>query len=216
MVEIRELTGDDANLLSALAALHCACLPGSAITKLGPDYAASFYRMLTRSETDRVLAAIDDGAIVGGLVLSEGPTTLSRRMLTSTPLVFYLVGKFRSVTLPMLTGKSSGTSAPPAAASHFEEPIGDAELARIESMPELVHLFVDPRRRGEGLGEDLVSRCTALCREEGVPEYFVKTSADEGNAAVKFYDRLGFEKLGTLIKQGRSFVGFVRDTAATA
>jgi hypothetical protein len=39
----------------------------------------------------------------------------------------------------------------------------------------------------------------------------VKTMTEDGNRAVQFYERLGFKKLGIVEKQGRQFVGFVRD-----
>jgi hypothetical protein len=207
MTEFREVRGDETGLLASLATLHCACLPASAITKLGPGYAVHFYRMLARSASDHVLAAIDEGTTKGGLVLSERPGVLTRRMLTRTPLILYLIARLRSVTLPMLTGSPASVASPPLG----EPVISPQGLERIETMPELVHLFVAPASRGEGLGEALVARCTALCRNEGVPSYFVKTRTEDGNRAVQFYERLGFKKLGIVEKQGRQFVGFVRD-----
>ena len=48
----------------------------------------------------------------------------------------------------------------------------------------------------------------ALLAARGVHTYYVKTLDDPGNRAIAFYEREGFERIGTRIEAGRRFVEF--------
>ncbi len=51
-------------------------------------------------------------------------------------------------------------------------------------------LYVDPRFRGRAVGESLLRRTAALCRERGGD--YLGLSVDTGNAsAIRFYERIG-------------------------
>lgn len=51
-------------------------------------------------------------------------------------------------------------------------------------------LFVDPRFRGRAVGESLLRRTAALCRQAG--GVYLRLSVDTGNAsAIRFYERIG-------------------------
>ncbi len=51
-------------------------------------------------------------------------------------------------------------------------------------------LYVDPRFRGRAIGEKLLQRTAALCRQEG--GVYLRLSVDTGNAAaIRFYERSG-------------------------
>src|SRR5215468_11379602 len=74
-----------------LAALHCACLPDSQVSQLGIAYATAFYRYVSRSPQEKAFVSRADTEIIGGCVLSLSPTTLRRRLLLHTPLVFHAI-----------------------------------------------------------------------------------------------------------------------------
>jgi GNAT superfamily N-acetyltransferase len=57
---------------------------------------------------------------------------------------------------------------------------------------------VDPSRQGEGLGAELMRPVLATCDRDGLPAYLESSNARN----VPFYERLGFEVLGTIQSGG--------------
>jgi ribosomal protein S18 acetylase RimI-like enzyme len=61
----------------------------------------------------------------------------------------------------------------------------------------LYYLATDPRRRGEGIGRSLVAAAEARLLELGCPKVMLMVRPDN-TAVLDFYDRLGFEREGTV------------------
>ena len=59
---------------------------------------------------------------------------------------------------------------------------------------EVFVLYLDPKRRGEGIGTKLLDFLTAIQREKGAKEQWV--SVQKGNMkGIPFYEKRGFEKI---------------------
>lgn len=62
------------------------------------------------------------------------------------------------------------------------------------SLPKIANLAVSPLARQQGIGTELVNRCIDISRHWGYDDSFL-TVEPENTAAVKFYQRMGFEPL---------------------
>ena len=65
-------------------------------------------------------------------------------------------------------------------------------ILRSEGTAEMKRLFVDPARRGQGVGNALVERIESEAAREGVVVLFLETGI-KSNEALKLYRRRGFE-----------------------
>ena len=77
-----------------------------------------------------------------------------------------------------------------------------------EKAPEITYVFTNPQFRGRKLGRRLIERVDELLRARGIDVYYVKTLDDPGNRVIAFYEREGFERIGTRDEAGRRFVEF--------
>jgi putative acetyltransferase len=62
-------------------------------------------------------------------------------------------------------------------------------------VPELTYLAVSPSRRGRGVGRQLVETFRDAIRDAGHSRFELSVDADNRDAA-RFYERLGFERVG--------------------
>jgi len=76
--------------------------------------------------------------------------------------------------------------------------------------PEITYIFTNRSVRNRGLGHRLIERVDAFMASQGVDAYFVRTLDDPSNRALGFYDRHGFDRIGTHSEGGRAFVDFER------
>lgn len=162
--------------VDVLARLHESVLPDSRLSLFGRRYLASCYRYFLRSPDELVFIARAGKGIVGGGFVSLAPRTLSRRLLTRTPL------------LGEIAMRPLGRGARRVAAdliSSSAEPSTTGE-------PELVAIFVAPEWRGQGIGEAICRAIEPELAQRGARSYRVRTERDPANRAIAFYRRLGF------------------------
>jgi ribosomal protein S18 acetylase RimI-like enzyme len=84
--------------------------------------------------------------------------------------------------------------------------LGRRLLARGGHKPEVTQIFTDAKRRGEGLGAQLLRTCEGVLRRRGVRGYFVHTHRDDNEAGIRFYRREGFEVIGESRSFGEAFL----------
>lgn len=183
-----------------LAAMHVQCLPGSIVAFLGPRYCSRFYRYLANSTAEHLFVERHHGVVVGACTLSVSAPTLTRRLLTGTPLLLYLPGALmrRARSDPM--GASDSRSRP---------------TRRHATVPEVVWLFTAPSQRRRGVASRLLRRVEAFLTERGVPRYAVVTGSDDP-ATAAFYEKEGFVMEGSVARWGRSLRLLVRTHGRTA
>ena len=167
----------DEQTIRGVAELQAAVLPTSLISRLGTGFVREFYRFANRSPKEIVLWRSDDSGVVGVCVVSLDPGSLTRRLLFQTSLAF------RLLRLPIRTLLRQLMPA-----SNAADKIGD--------MPELILLFTRAEKRSQGIGSQLVMECESQLARRGVRKYYVKTFDAEGDRAVAFYLREGFEDCG--------------------
>ena len=98
-----------------------------------------------------------------------------------------------------------GASDDPARNPLFADIAYFAELADLTlSFPAHLHINLDARARGQGIGANLVRVFCAQLARVGVPGVHVVTSTASRNRS--FYARLGFQPLRTVVSKGGSIV----------
>ena len=185
--------------IEELARLHVACLDDSTIGALGIAYVRSFYRYVTRSETEIVVVERNRaGRIVAAAVVSLEPATLTRRLLRHTSLLWSAVANASRLTaLLWPPGRSRARS------------VSRGTGVR-STTPEMLLLFTSGEERRNGRGGALVDQAERRLRERRVSEYQVMTVADASSPAFAFYLARHFTPSGTSFRLGKSFQVFTR------
>jgi len=172
-----------------LSAIHCQCLPDSMVSRIGQDYARSFYRYIAASTDELAFLERDGNTVVSACIVSLAPATLERRLLRHTPLLLRAPLAIRRLPLRSMAAKALGRDG----GGGVEQPDG----------PELLLIFTVAALRSTGIGAATLARCEQELRRRGHARYFVKTLDDPGNRAVPFYRRHGFNQLGTRVNHGK-------------
>jgi ribosomal protein S18 acetylase RimI-like enzyme len=169
--------------VEAVARLHCASLTGL-LTRLGEPAARAFYSGCVGTDLAIGFVAVDQ-SVVRGLVLgSVHPDRLDREVLRRNPLGT-LAGLARGIArhpslLAWLVGGMRGS----------DEDTYDRRAA------ELKYLAVAADQRGGGTGRLLVEAFSKAMREAGVEAYELSVD-DDNRAAIDFYEKLGFRRVGS-------------------
>jgi ribosomal protein S18 acetylase RimI-like enzyme len=183
------------------AALHIAGQPGAFLTSLGPSVLTALYRALPASTAGFGFAAVD--AAQGSAVPLLGFVSAT----TSVPRLFVEVGVRLAPALlaqlarqPSLAGRSLQTALYPL-------------LVRGEAGPppaELLSIMVQPARRSQGIGAQLLARLVATCRKREIALLDVTVDA-ANDGAQRFYAHHGFQPHRRFTLYGRDMVQFRLD-----
>ena len=190
--------------LVRLGELHARCIDDSLPALLGPRFAARLYAFLQSSASEHILCARVDGRVESAVVVSESPEDLQARIARAT-LLHLVPASLRA----MLTRAAFWRFL---AGALRDSLAGGTEP---EHSPEITYVFTNPQLQGRKLGKGLIARVDAWMIERGIGAYYVKTLDDPTNRAVDFYQREGFERIGTRAEAGRRFVEF-RKTLVSA
>lgn len=145
---------------------------------------------MAASSAECLAVAFDaQGLPVGASVTSFLPVTLLRRALLASPLSLWLL-----VNLNKLPWRS----------------VGESSAHGLQTLPELMFLFVSPGLRSCGTGRELVLLTHNAVFACGGLELSVMTEEHDGNRAVDFYQRLGYGLRARARKFGKPFLVFTR------
>lgn len=161
--------------LERLGQLQVTVLADSLVSRLGPRYAAAYWRFADADPGGFALLDRDsDGTILGAASVSFRPDRLLVTLVLRTPLLFAL--------LPQLTRRWVWKTA--------------IEMLRpapsvLEPLPEVVMLMTDPTRRRLGSGRRLLLGVESRLRQRGINRYCVHTGPSQAEA-LAFYRAQGF------------------------
>lgn len=182
------------SIVNKLAQLHSETLPNSLPAQLGLRYLERFYQSVENGRDEIILSNIHQDELLGGLLLSFAPETLTRRIILKTLTTFVpaFMRQFltnanfrRQFIVVLLHG------------SH-------------EPAPEVVYLFVKPNHQGEGIGRGLIQAATAVAKARNCQSIFVKSLADNSDGAQQFYRSLGFQEIAPRHSGSGDFISFFR------
>ncbi len=176
--------------IARLARMHVDALPESMVSLFGEPYARAFYRYCASSAEELLLVERERGELSGACLVSLMPDTLSRRLLTRTPLLLFAPLAARRLPLrAMLQGMLRGAARP-------------AEPSTPRA-PEILLIFTIPEARSQGLGARLLARCEQELLSRGLQQLLVRTRDDPANRAIKFYERAQFKRIAARSKHGK-------------
>ncbi len=187
------------------ARLHIAGQPGTFLTALGPGVLTALYRALPQTHAGFGFAATDDtGALLGFVSATTGVGKLFAEIGTRQvgtllpPLVRQLARhpaliwrSVQTVAYPLLVG--GGEAGPPPA--------------------ELLSIMVEPNRRGQGTGAQLLAALVAACQTRAIALLDVTVDADNAGAQ-RFYMRHGFVHHHDFTLYGRRMAQYRLDIPA--
>ena len=201
------------------ARLHIAGQPGTFLTSLGPSVLTVFYQALPQSPAGFGFAAIDDSgraAIVQTLPAktnnSISPITLGFvSATTSVGALFIELGTRRiGQFLPPLLARFARQ---PALIPRSVQTLLYPFLVRKEhehhtgATAELLSIMVEPARRSQGIGAQLMTALLAECRQRQIQHLDVTVNTTNA-AAQRFYIRHGFSLSHKFVLYGREMCSY--------
>jgi ribosomal protein S18 acetylase RimI-like enzyme len=198
--------------LPAVARIHLAAFPDSALTRLGLEAVRRYYAwQLTGPHRVVALGAISDQALVGFCVggsfngalsgfLAHNRRFLALRVLTHPWLVTNeLVRRRLGLGLSLLKARGA-------------RPQGGSPAPARQLSFGVLSLAVDPHRHGQHVGSALMHAAEAAARDLGFTRMHL-TVAPENHRAVRFYEHLRWDRVEA-DGQWRGAMRKVLDTAA--
>lgn len=168
--------------VNAVSALHVESLTGL-LTVLGEPAARAYYSGCAELPLSIAFVAFDGGSVRGFVAGSHWPRVLKREVVARKPL---------AVVAAVAIGVVRRPSALPLVAESLRSPAPDSYDP---GMPELTYLAVSPHQRRSGVGRQLVDVFTAAMRATGA-HYYELSVDDDNPAAAKFYEAIGFQRVG--------------------
>lgn len=170
----------------AVATMHCAEMPRSMLSRLGPAVTKKFYASIGRSSQLFGTAAIVEGRIGGAVVGTPSPNTAFEAVTAPLPIFVLRVLRRRPTMLPRLVWSKL-------------RPAHD--VARPARSVELLYIFTDRRRRGAGIGKALLARFFDDARTRGLDRVTLSVEVDN-DAAIGLYERRGFDIVAARQREG--------------
>jgi len=172
-----------------VVALHGEAL-GGLLSRLGKEALRAYYTACARSPSATALVARDSAGLLGFVLGTANPGKLRREVIGREPvrvLSGVALGALRRPsTIPWLLKSFSGPDS------------GDYD----STVAELTYLAVQPKRRGGGVGRQLVAAFSEAMRAAGRTRF--ELSVQDGNReAAEFYERLGFTRVGEYVEFGQ-------------
>lgn len=162
-----------------VATLHISGINRGFISSLGPEFVSGLYEILAEDNESIVLAAREDGKVIGFIAFSKNIKKLYRMaMLKYGVRIAWLLG--RKLLSWSRIKKLIGT---------LFYPFKKNKLNLPET--ELLSMAVAPEAQGKGIGSMLVREGLAECKRRGVSKIKVLVAADN-LAANMLYQKCGF------------------------
>jgi GNAT superfamily N-acetyltransferase len=158
-----------------LATLHGNSLADGILTLMGGFYLRRFYAFLAKSPLETIFVGRAGGRIVALCVITWGEETVLARAVTATWPWFAAAAAGRFIVSGPFRRACAGVLRSGRRSSH---------------KPQILLLYTDPARTGEGIGGRLLGFVESALAEERV--LYSKTDGGTDNRAITFYQRHGF------------------------
>ncbi|MCB0188411.1 MAG: GNAT family N-acetyltransferase, partial [Caldilineaceae bacterium] len=214
------------------ARLHTAGQPGTFLTNLGleilmlfyqvlPDAGGSFGFAMIKDDAGKAIESADDALVAPtaevclGFVAATTSTARlfvelgTRRLGRFLPHLLnryrqkpqLLIHSIQTIIYPFLahgaTGKQKSQTSPSKASAQRAE---------------LLAIMVEPERRGQGIGQQLLDQLFRACQERNISQLDVTVDA-ANHAARRFYERNGFVAAGSFTLYGRAMCHYCKEFA---
>jgi ribosomal protein S18 acetylase RimI-like enzyme len=189
----------------AAARLHMAGQPGTFLTSLGPGVLAALYRALPASAAGFGFAALETSAVDAPVIGFVSATTNVGRLFVAVGVRLLPPLLAQLARHPTLIGRSLQTALYPLQMRDEDGP----------AAAELLSIMVEPARRGQGIGAQLLAALVTVCREREIGRLDVSVDA-ANRGAQRFYSRHGFVVHRRFTLYGRVMVQYQRQVEQPA
>ena len=180
MLEIREASFDEKQVIDRVAEIHVATFQGFFLTFMGKGFLQQLYLSFCKHSESGLLIAVENKNTIGFLAYSSDYSGLFKFMIRTRliPFAWYSIGAFfRKPKVFMRIVRA------------FLKP---SETKRSESYVELSSIGIDPSCKGKGVGTKLVDALKQGIDFKKYGYISLETDAENNEAAIRFYEKNGF------------------------
>lgn len=192
-----------ADHLPAVAHLHAGALAGDFLPSLGEPFLRTFYQAALRLGLAFGFVVEGEGELYGFVLGSADTSALFRKTVLSAGPALAWAALPAVLRRPGLLLKVAETFLYPSREAAVPQPA------------ELLVIAVSEERRGQRIGEALVSALSQAFCERGIPAYKV-TVLQQNAGANRFYQRLGFRLAGSFNLYRRGWNLYLYSTGETS
>ena len=180
MIEIKDIKGNQKNLINKIVAIHLAAFENFFLTFMGQGFLRLMYKCYCDFEKAGIIIALMDGEPVGFLAYSEDLSGLYKFMLRRKLLQFiwYSIGAF--IRKPKIFLRLIRALSKP------------KESKREENYIEVTSLAVKPENKSAGIGTKLLSEIKNRVDFGKFKYICLETDAENNEAVNHFYQKNGF------------------------
>lgn len=182
MLEIRNASFDEKQVIDKVADIHISTFQGFFLTFMGKGFLKQLYLSFCKHPESGLLIATEDGKAVGFLAYSGDYSGLFKYMIKTRliPFAWYSAGAFfRKPKVFMRLVRA------------FLKP---SETNRAEKYVELSSIGVDPSSKGKGIGSQLIDSLKQRVDFQKYEYITLETDAVDNEVAIHFYEKNGFIK----------------------
>jgi ribosomal protein S18 acetylase RimI-like enzyme len=180
MLEIRDASFDEKQVIDRVADIHISTFQGFFLTFMGKGFLKQLYLSFCKHPESGLLVATEDGNTVGFLAYSGNYSGLFKYMIKTRliPFAWYSAGAFfRKPKVFMHLVRA------------FLKP---RETKRNEKYVELSSIGIDPNNKGKGIGTKLVYALKQKVDFQKYEYITLETDAIDNETAIHFYEKNGF------------------------
>lgn len=192
-MEIRTVEANEKEAIDKVVSVHMETFTGFFLTFMGKGFLKQMYKSYCEHTESELLAAYDEGRLVGFLAWSGNMSGLYKYMIKKrlVPFAWYSLGAFfRKPKVFMRLVRA------------FLKP---GESTREEAYVELASIGVNPEIKSRGVGSSLIDSLKERVDFSKYAYITLETDADNNEGANRFYQKNGFSLVRNYkTREGRS------------
>ena len=197
MMDIREITAGDRQLIDTIARLHQKAFPSFFLTQLGLMFLRTLYKGYLDDEASGIIVAEETGTIKGFIAYSNDYPRFYRGLIKHKIIQFAWCSFLAVIRHPSFAKRLFGA---------FKK---SESVEKTERYVELASICTDPAAEGQGIGTALIDHLKSVVDFDEYAYINLETDAENNEKANRFYLKNGFQKEREYITaEGRKMIEY--------
>ena len=197
MMDIREITAGDRQLIDTIARLHQKAFPSFFLTQLGLMFLRTLYKGYLDDEASGIIVAEETGTIKGFIAYSNDYPRFYRGLIKHKIIQFAWCSFLAVIRHPSFAKRLIGA---------FKK---SESVEKTDRYVELASICTDPAAEGQGIGTALIDRLKSVVDFDEYAYINLETDAENNEKANRFYLKNGFQKEREYITaEGRKMIEY--------